>query len=131
MGLADKTDPREGRAKMLALLALLDVLDGRAEMAAIGTEKLGPLDARAGQLRLRFTVFGNESRLLELAHELAAVGSMEELTAIVRSRISREDKLRMVARMISTWSEVMQRLLTEDERPALPSGAPALPRGGG
>lgn len=105
-------DHNPDKAKMLALLALLDVLDGKAEMAGIGTDRVGSNDGnRGGQLRVRFTVFGQEGRLLQLAHELTLIGSHEGMLRNLAQRIDRDEKLRFAARMIETWSEVMQRLL--------------------
>lgn len=121
----------ETKAKMVALLALLDVLKGDAQMTAVGADKVGSNDAhghgRGGKVRLKFTVFGDDARLMRLAGELTDLGSNE---AIMR----RMDKLRLAARMIETWSEVMRRLLDERSLEAgvevLPSGQRALPRGG-
>lgn len=118
------SDHDDTKAKMLALLALLDVLQGSAEMTAVGTEKIGPADprGRAGKIRLRFTVFGEETRLLTLAHELTVAGSQAEMMREVMCRIDRDDKLRFAARMIETWTEVLQRLLAAPAVPVLESG---------
>jgi|SRR5882672_11203712 len=110
-----KDDPNTNKAKMLALLALLDCIEGNAEMTAVGTDRVGQNDryGRGGQIRLRFTMFGNETRLLGLAHELAYAGSHADMMRQLEARIDRTEKLRFAVRMIETWTEVMQRLLAE------------------
>lgn len=125
----------ETRAKMVALLALLDVLKGDAQMTTVGVDKVGRNDAngRGGMIRLRFTVFGSENRLMQLASELTELGSNEAIMAAMERSLGRDDKLRMCLRMIETWSEVMRRLLDERTLPAgvevLPSGRLGLPEG--
>lgn len=121
-------DPNVNKAQMIALLALLDVLVGKAEMTAVGADKVGPLDSygRAGQLRLRFTVFGDETRMLALAHDLTLAGSQRELVRQVMARVNRDDKLRFVARMIEAWTEVMQRLLAPELAGASAGQLPVL-----
>jgi hypothetical protein len=98
-------------AKMVGLLALLDVLADNAEMTAIGADRVGANDAhgRAGTIRLKFTIFGQESRLVALAGELAQAGSNSELMRLVEAAMGRDEKLRLAARMIAGWTEVMQR----------------------
>jgi len=123
------------KAKMVALLALLDVLKGDAQMTGVGADKVGSNDAhgRGGKIRLRFTVFGDEARLLRLAGELAELGSNDAIMRRIEQALGRDDKLRLAARMIETWSEVMRRLLDERSLESgvevLPSGQRALPRG--
>jgi hypothetical protein len=117
-------------AKMIGLLALLDVLTGEAKMTAVGADKVGGNDAhgRAGQIRLRFTIFGNESRLLALAAELVDAHSDAELLRRADEAMGRDEKLRLAARMIALWTEVMQRLLAERELPTSAAQLPALKR---
>lgn len=122
-------------AKMVALLALLDVLHGDAEMTAVGADRIGQNDAygRGGKIRLKFTVFGNETRLLELARELTELGSDDAIRRKLRAGLDRDEKLRLAARMVESWSEVLQRLLDEsllDEGMAvLPAASKRLPGG--
>ena len=81
-------------------------------MAAVGTDRVGHNDGRrGGQLRVKFTVFGDEGRLLQLAHELTLIGSHEGMLRHLAQRIDRDDKLKFATRMIETWTEVLQRLL--------------------
>lgn len=123
----------ETKAKMVALLALLDVLKGDAQMTAVGADKVGSNDAhgRGGKVRLKFTVFGDDARLMRLAVELTELGSNEAIMLRMERALDRDDKLRMAARMIETWSEVMRRLLDERSLEAgvevLPSGQRSLP----
>lgn len=110
-------DPNPTKAKMLALLALLDVLEGNGEMTAVGTDKVGANDrfGRGGKIRLRFTVFGDETKLLALAHELTLAGSHEAMLRMVDGLITRGDKVRFATRMISAWTEVINRLVSKAE----------------
>ncbi|HKQ65997.1 MAG TPA: hypothetical protein VJZ73_13365 [Methylomirabilota bacterium] len=126
------------KAKMVALLALLDVLTGDAQMTGVGADRVGSNDAhgRGGKVRLKFTVFGDDARLMRLAAELTELGSNDAIVRRVKQAIGRDDKLRLAARMIETWSEVMRRLLDDRTIDAgavdlmLPPGARRLPEGG-
>jgi hypothetical protein len=118
----------ETKAKMVAPLALLDVLKGDAEMTTVGTDKVGHNDrfGRGGKIRLRFTVFGDDARLLRLAGELTELGSNDAIMRRMEQALGRDDKLRLCARMIETWSEVLRRLL--DDR-SLDAGVEVMPAG--
>jgi hypothetical protein len=109
-------NPDTTRAKMIALLALLDVLEGGGDMTAIGIDRIDKVGDHnggrfAGKLRLKFTVFATESRTMELADELRSSSSEQAMLSMVAQRIGRDDKLKFALRMIGAWSELAQRLV--------------------
>ena len=113
----------ETKAKMLALLALLDVLKGDAQMTSVGADRVGPNDGngRAGKIRLKFTVFGDDARLMQLAGELTELGSNEAIMRRMEQALGRDDKLRLASRIDERSLEAGVAVLPSGQR-ALPGG---------
>lgn len=97
-------NPSVTRAKMMALLALLDVLGGEGRMSAVAIDRVGTFTGGpyAGKVRLKFTVFGSESRMMKLADELTSLTSEEAMLRRLESEIRRR-------RRIAPWSSGRRR----------------------
>jgi len=115
-------NPNENRARMMALLSLLDVLRGDAKMSTVGVDRVGMHGSYAGSVRLKFSVFGSESRMMALATTLTELGTEGDIRRWLESRIDRDAKLAFAVNMIASWTEVMQRLLEIGKPLALPAG---------
>jgi hypothetical protein len=117
-------NPNIRRAQMMALLSLLDVLRGDAEMSAVAIDRVGTATGGryAGKVRLKFSVFGDEQRMMALATELTELGTDREIRRYLESRIDRDTKMAFAVRMIASWTEVMRRLLEIGGPLALPPG---------
>lgn len=86
-------------------------------MSTVGVERVGTYSGGpyAGKLRLKFTVFGDPTRLMQLATELTELGSEAAIMRKMESAIDRDDKILFALRMIETWTEVVRRLMNPIE----------------
>lgn len=118
--MARDDDPNEVRAKMLALLALLDVLDaGTANMSAVVIERVGRTGRYAGKVRLKFSVFVDESSTLAAADVLLAnATSLRAIATRVEDRIRRGDLILFATQMIAAWTDLIARLARTPTLPA-------------
>jgi hypothetical protein len=100
-------NPDELRAKVIALLALVDVLKGAGEMSTVG------------KIRLKFSVFGSEARMMALADELMSCdpGEMSRRLGAMMGGGVLTENVRVVTRMIAAWSALLTRLVGEPEPP--------------
>jgi len=126
-------NPNVQRAQMMGLLALLDVLRGDAEMSAVGVDRVGENGgAYPGKVRIKFTVFGNEQRMMALATALTELGTPAEIRRYLEQRIDRDVKIAFATNMVTAWTEVIRRLLDAGGgAAAITSGALRLPERGG
>lgn len=108
------SDPRDVRSNMLALLSLLDVLAGKAKMTGIGVDRVGRMGGtggRIGEVRIRFTVFGDEDRLMQLATELTELQTEGEIVRKLEGAVDPDAAIGYAQGMIENWREVIDRLI--------------------
>jgi hypothetical protein len=114
-------NPDELRAKVIALLALVDVLKGAGEMSTVGVDRVGTAAGGryAGKIRLKFSVFGSEARMMALADELMSCdpGEMSRRLGAMMGGGVLTENVRVVTRMIAAWSALLTRLVGEPEPP--------------
>lgn len=107
------SDPRDVRSNMLALLSLLDVLAGKAKMTGVGVDRVGKMGGtggRIGEVRIRFTVFGDEARLVQLATELTELQTEGEIVRKLEGAVDPDAAIQYAEGMVQNWCQVVERL---------------------